>query len=702
MFSRSHQVTVSGGNFLAVEGDYNLSVRVEKRRGIDILFEGIAQGALHNSGERFDAPKCHPNTRTALLQKIMDWIQNDDPSSPKFMWIYGPAGSGKSAIAQSIAELCYEYGFLLGTFFFSRSAAGRNDDKRLAATIAYQIGQSFTEAMPIIEKSVERNPALLFLNLEAQLKGLIIEPLSMTALHAHPRPRLIIIDGLDECRDHSAQTAIIRTFTQLITVHKLPFRILFASRTEYHIREAFNDKIFDTSLCRIALDNSLWRADDDIREFLISRFQKIRDTHQMKSYLPQVWPQPEVIDKLVVKSSGQFIYASTAIKYVEAHGYHPTNRLDTVLGLRSIENGTPFAELDDLYRHILSTVEDYSLVSRILGYLLLAENTSNSPSFLDGFFSFQKGTTYLALSNLHAIINLPDDKGDITISHASFGDFLFDPSRSGIYFLDVGFVHTDLAVCCFQNIAETDWRTNIYRHSVGALITHCSRARVTIKLVECLSIFDVALWTEFAATINFTLFLPRYCALLSNLGAQKLLKRHIEKGAVETGLCYIVLGGKRPLAVCSTLVDERLDLPESYFLDSITIWHCYWLWQNHDCINFLRQFFYNVDRAGEYAMSDDSHLCVALYLLGKFPSKFLEPSFHSTSLDFPMFVPMDVLAALLDAPLSNELFSRVSSILCELDFCNAEWKPKAQNLLTDYLKRCKDDPSFWVSMSVLS
>ncbi|KDR68648.1 hypothetical protein GALMADRAFT_129372, partial [Galerina marginata CBS 339.88] len=353
MFSRSHQVTVNGGSFLAVEGDYydNSSVRVEKRRGIDILLEGIAKGALHNSGERFDPPKCHPNTRTAVLQKIMDWVQNSDPSSPEFMWIYGPAGSGKSAIAQSIAELCYEYGYLLGAFFFSRSAAGRNNDKRLAATIAYQIGQSFTEVLPLIEKSVERDPALLSLNLEAQLKALIIEPLLKSALHVLPRPRLIIIDGLDECQDPRAHTTIIRTFTQLVTVHNLPFIILFASRTEYHIREAFNDKTFDTNLCRIALDNTLWRADDDIREFLISRFLKIHDTHQMKSYLPPVWPLPEVIDKLVAKSSGQFIYASTVIKYIEAHGYHPTNRLDTVLGLRSIENGTPFAELDDLYRH---------------------------------------------------------------------------------------------------------------------------------------------------------------------------------------------------------------------------------------------------------------------------------------------------------------------------------------------------------------
>lgn len=35
----------------------------------------VALGALHNSGERFDPPKCHPNTRTSILQNIMEWIK---------------------------------------------------------------------------------------------------------------------------------------------------------------------------------------------------------------------------------------------------------------------------------------------------------------------------------------------------------------------------------------------------------------------------------------------------------------------------------------------------------------------------------------------------------------------------------------------------------------------------------------------------
>ena len=40
----------------------------------DILYRETAAAAFHNSKERFDPPKCHPNTRLAVLEKIMKWI----------------------------------------------------------------------------------------------------------------------------------------------------------------------------------------------------------------------------------------------------------------------------------------------------------------------------------------------------------------------------------------------------------------------------------------------------------------------------------------------------------------------------------------------------------------------------------------------------------------------------------------------------
>ena len=99
----------------------------------------MATGALHNSNERFDPPKCHPNTRLAVLSDIMKWIKWEGDIKSFIMWVYGPAGAGKSAIAQTIAEMCEEEMILLASFFFSRVDPSRNNVSRLIATIAYQI-----------------------------------------------------------------------------------------------------------------------------------------------------------------------------------------------------------------------------------------------------------------------------------------------------------------------------------------------------------------------------------------------------------------------------------------------------------------------------------------------------------------------------------------------------------------------------------
>ncbi|TFK34304.1 hypothetical protein BDQ12DRAFT_689826 [Crucibulum laeve] len=98
MFQNSHHLAVHGGIFTNVMHGNSM------RRGIDILFENTSPGAVHNSAERFDPLKCHECTRKVVLKKLMDWVR-DPLKSRKILWLYGPAGAGKSAIARRIAEL---------------------------------------------------------------------------------------------------------------------------------------------------------------------------------------------------------------------------------------------------------------------------------------------------------------------------------------------------------------------------------------------------------------------------------------------------------------------------------------------------------------------------------------------------------------------------------------------------------------------
>jgi hypothetical protein len=84
---------------------------------MDFLKEAAVPGAFHNSLQRSDPPKCHKHTREAILDKIMEWVRKKIDTDTFIMWLYGAAGAGKSAIAQTIAELCEEHKLLLASFF---------------------------------------------------------------------------------------------------------------------------------------------------------------------------------------------------------------------------------------------------------------------------------------------------------------------------------------------------------------------------------------------------------------------------------------------------------------------------------------------------------------------------------------------------------------------------------------------------------
>jgi replication-associated recombination protein RarA len=89
-----------------------------------------------------------------FIEKIMNWINDvTNPQSPRFMWMYGPAGSGKSAIAQTIAEICEREGITIASFFFSRTVAERNHERSLISTLAYQIYLAIPEIRDFIAQS---------------------------------------------------------------------------------------------------------------------------------------------------------------------------------------------------------------------------------------------------------------------------------------------------------------------------------------------------------------------------------------------------------------------------------------------------------------------------------------------------------------------------------------------------------------------
>ncbi|KDR79345.1 hypothetical protein GALMADRAFT_30437, partial [Galerina marginata CBS 339.88] len=275
--------------------------------------------AFHNS-DVVDPPKCHPNTRVAILNKIMDWIRGLDPEtrSALVMWVYGPAGSGKSAIARSTAERCYEEGILVASYFFSRSDPTRNHGRSLIVTIAYQASICFPDIKDQLVETISRDPLIFTRSLDAQILALIVEPMrehiNAESFNTTDSARLVIIDGLDECDARESQVKILITISRALQQHRLPFIFLIASRPEHDIRSTFDVGYLQEHSTRIVLDDD-YLPSEDIRLFLKDKFTDIQQTHPFRAHLPPIWPPVEILQELVDKSSGQFIYAATVIKF---------------------------------------------------------------------------------------------------------------------------------------------------------------------------------------------------------------------------------------------------------------------------------------------------------------------------------------------------------------------------------------------------
>ena len=164
--------------------------------------------------------------------------------------MYGPAGAGKSAIEQTIAELCYQMNLLAASFFFSRSVNGRNSKTFLITTIVYQLIVSIPEIREHVGNALYNNPSLLVQSLEAQMDALVVKPLEMAASSCgvdfmNSRPKVIVLDGLDECGDAESQRYILKVLVNSINKHSIPFSFILASRPEQHIREAFDVNLLD-------------------------------------------------------------------------------------------------------------------------------------------------------------------------------------------------------------------------------------------------------------------------------------------------------------------------------------------------------------------------------------------------------------------------------------------------------------------------
>jgi hypothetical protein len=351
--------------------------------------------------------------------------------------LHGPAGAGKSAIAQSLCQKLEEEDHLGASFFFKRGHPSRGHAKRLIATIAYQLALRLPDFNCHISKSVESDPSLVDKSLSIQLQKLIVEPCQQST---SARSLVVVIDGLDECEDKNIQQEILHSIGHTVNHNHLGLQFLVASRSEPHIRE-----IFTGSLNKLHCPLNVNQSFEDIRKYLLDEFSRIyRDHRATMAMVPEPWPSPKIIKDLVHKSSGYFIYASTIIKFIDDKNFRPTEHLAVITGMAEPHFGAPFAALDQLYTQILSEVPARPQLLKILA--VIAAKIGLSAVHIEQLLELDLGDVQLVLRGLNSVLNMPDNvNGSVFTHHASFCDFLQDPARAGIFYIGGCQHQTDLS-----------------------------------------------------------------------------------------------------------------------------------------------------------------------------------------------------------------------------------------------------------------
>ncbi|KAJ7252282.1 hypothetical protein C8J57DRAFT_1077537 [Mycena rebaudengoi] len=442
-FASSSSVQINGGSFYDVAGGHEC---------LHVLYHAVAGNAFHDSAERYPPPRCHPETRTKMLDDLWTWSSASDPRTCLF-WLHGPAGSGKSAIAQSFCQRLEVEGRLVASFFFRRGDASRGNAKKLFATIAYQLARGLPELKKMICQTMEDDPSIIDRSISFQLQQLILEPSRQSARS----PVVIIIDGLDECDGHNVQQEILRSIDKAIHQQQVYLRFFVTSRPEPHIAGIFCEPGLDGFHHPVNINQSF----KDVRRYLQDEFIRIhKQHHTTMAMVPQPWPTAEVLNTLVEQSSGYFIYASTIIKFIDDEYFRPSDRLNIILGIIKPGSGSPFDTLDQLYIQILSDVPQDAQPQLIRILTPIAADLQLTVPHIEQLLELEPGDVRLLLHGLHSVISVSQgdvyDKDDyVTVHHASFRDFLNDPARSGPFYVGNFHHHIDLASHILKALSYT-------------------------------------------------------------------------------------------------------------------------------------------------------------------------------------------------------------------------------------------------------
>jgi hypothetical protein len=400
---------------------------------------------------------CMEDTRQQLIADIFAWFNNPDPSSERIFWLNGLAGTGKSAVARTIADHAQEQGRLAATFFFSRNSADTREPSAIIPTIVYQMALY----LPSIRLRI---CAALDSDRHARDRGVVVQARILLNNISHATvsggPFLVVLDALDECHLENGRQggdAVPQLLEKFESLGHIKF--LITSRVEAPIQ-----RMLKSVRSRVALhDIEKSTVQSDIHRYLHRSFTQLARDRE----LVQPFPSACDLQELVRRAGSLFVYAATVAKWISDPEDQPSLRLRRVLEKDEDEVTYQHKFLDNMYSEILAQAaktlgnpekHERALKNVISTVVLLQEPVRASAlAILAG----DKDRADSLLPRLSAVL-LVDEPAPVRLFHPSFPEFVVSDERchDERFLVKAPEEHLRLAAQCLE-VMNTHLRENI-------------------------------------------------------------------------------------------------------------------------------------------------------------------------------------------------------------------------------------------------
>ena len=393
-------------------------------------------------------------TRESRLKEIINWVANkpeekDLPQNNTY-WIYGLPGIGKTSLAHSICANLDDQRQLAGAFFCRRDDPNLSEPTNILPTLICKLAENFPSFRKIVAIHLRNHPNLT----PESMKGSLFLDFLDNLPYGPNNSLVLVIDAFDECGNHRSRPPLLRLLTGAAASTSW-LKIIITSRPEADIERVF-EGLTRSSFLQYDLGKDQ-EASHDLRTFAQSEFGLVAQEWD----LSPPWPEESLLDKLISRANGLFIFIKTLVLALE-HCADPTGFLEAT----SKEAGAELKPLFELYSNILKSRITHSNAEfqRMVGVLLIAAPyralCAETIAELAGV-----GPTLVKkwVKDLSSLLYRDEGtNGGIRVRHLSISEFLVSDDCPCDYQINLREANVKLGIACHKKMVSK-LRFNICR-----------------------------------------------------------------------------------------------------------------------------------------------------------------------------------------------------------------------------------------------